>query len=77
MRKENVVAASSATWYQVAIFAPCPSGPGQKCLLGTSQTLFKLHPPDAGCAFLWNVSIPVQTKNTPKADAKSTFGVFC
>lgn len=59
MRKENVVAASSATWYQVAFFAPCPFGPGQKCLLGTSQTLSKLHPLDAGCAFLRNASIPL------------------
>lgn len=49
----------------------------QKCLLGTSQTLFKLHPLDAGCAFLRNASIlRISKKSTPKADAKSTFGVF-
>src|SRR5699024_10196678 len=37
----------------------------------------KLHPSDAGCAFLRNAFIPIQTKSTPKADAKSTFGVLC
>ena len=31
----NIVSASRADWYQSAIFAPCPSGPVQKCLLGT------------------------------------------
>ena len=62
--------ASRVTWYQITIFASCPSSPVQKCLLGTSQTLLKLHPPDAGCAFFQNASIPIQTKKHAKGRRK-------
>ena len=66
----RIVPASRADWYQSAIFAPCPFGLVQKCLLGASQTLSKLHPVDAGCAFLRNTSIPVQTKKHAKGRRK-------
>lgn len=59
------------------VFCSASFRPRAKMLVGKLPKPFsKLHPPDAGCAFLRNASIPVQTKNTPKADAKSTFGVF-
>ena len=43
--------ASSASWYQLAIFELNFSNPNSKCLLGCAQTPFILHRTDAGCAF--------------------------
>ena len=46
--------ASSASWYQLAIFELDFSKSNFKMLVGKSQTLSDLHRNDAGCAFLQN-----------------------
>ena len=69
-RRELGVRASRADWYQSAIFAPCPCGPVQKCLLGTSQTLLKTA--SAGCRLrvLAERFHPIETKKHAKGRRK-------